>query len=223
MLSSRGGELTLRLDERETPFGTLGRVASSGRALRGTVRFSPELLGAAPFALDHAGAHTWWPVAPRGRVEVSLSEPGLSFRGTAYHDVNFGAEPLEDAFAGWSWARGATADGGAIVTYASTEVSGASRQLALAFGPSGTRKLDGMVPHALGGSRWGLDLRVDAPEGSAPRVVRALEDGPFYARSVVEARLFGERALMVHESLSCLRWKKAWVRGLASFKTGRAA
>lgn len=221
-VSSRGGELVVRLDERETPFGALGRVPRTSRPVRGVVRFVPERDGGAVTALDELGEHAWWPVAPLGTVIAELSEPSISFRGAAYHDVNFGRVPLEATFSGWSWARGTAADGRAIVSYSAALKGGGTSQLALAFDARGPSPIEA-VTHELSPSRWRLARTVDAPEGTAPRVVRSLEDGPFYARSLLSAHVGGAPMTMVHETLSCERWEKAWVRGLSTFRTGRAA
>jgi carotenoid 1,2-hydratase len=50
-----------------------------------------------------------------------------------------------------------------------------------------------------------------------------LEDAPFYARSVVAARLFGEPVLSFHESLALDRFANPWVRLMLPFRVPRRA
>lgn len=54
--------------------------------VRGQVRVTPELIGTTAFALDPAGRHRWHPVAPRARVEVAMSHPGVRWSGDGYFD-----------------------------------------------------------------------------------------------------------------------------------------
>ena len=62
---------------------------------------------------------------------------------------------------------------------------------------------------------WGVK-RVTRGDGAA-RVVKTLEDAPFYARSLVET----DGVVMVHESLSLERFKQPWVRMLLPFRMPR--
>ena len=73
--------------------------------VRGTVRVSPEMMGTTAFLLDPAGRHRWHPVAPRARVEVAMTHPGVRWSGDGYVDSNFGDEPLEAGFDDWHWSR----------------------------------------------------------------------------------------------------------------------
>ena len=57
----------------------------------------------------------------------------------------------------------------------------------------------------------------------APPRLRSLEDGPFYARSLIESTLLGERVHGVHESLSLDRFAAPWVQALLPFRMPRRA
>ena len=46
----------------------------------------------------------------------------------------------------------------------------------------------------------------------------SLEDGPFYSRSVIEARWMGQPVTAVHEYLSMKRFERRWVRTLLPFR-----
>lgn len=209
----RRDALVVTIDERTTPFS---------RRVRGRVVLHPEVACGLELPLDGAGAHRWWPVAPLARVEVELDEPALRFEGHGYHDANAGDAPLESAFDGWCWSRARHA-GGALLSYEVREVDGAARDLALRVDPSGrVRSLDVRSVAPLPRTRWGLDRRACADGPRAARLSRSLEDGPFYARAMIESRLDGREVVSMHEVLSAERLRHGWVRFLTGFRTGRA-
>ncbi len=207
-----GESLTIRIDERTFPVP--GRV-------RGTVRVRAGSLTGRNFALDPAGLHVWSPLAPASRVEVDLDRPDLRWSGPGYLDRNAGAGPLEDSFESWNWSRAPLRDGAAIL-YESLARDGSAQCLALradragevtAFDPPPLVKL----PRTL----WRVGRETRAEDGAA-RVVRAMEDAPFYSRSVIRTRLFGEDVDAVHESLSMNRFKLPVVQAMLGFKIPRA-
>lgn len=210
-----GGSLVADIDETTTPFG---------RRVRGRLVLRPDgAAGARAVALDRAGHHRWWPVAPLARVEVELEEPRLRFRGHGYHDANAGMVPLEATFDTWSWARARTSRG-AVVTYDVREKDGFERSLATRIGPNGdaapvAAPYESPLPRTL----WGIrrHARTDRSD-AAPILGRALEDGPFYARALVHTSLDGERVTAMHEVLSASRLAQSWVRFLTGFRIGRA-
>ncbi len=104
----RGDCLEFRIDEISSPLPS---------RVRGTVRVHPRAIALHEAPLDATRRHAWRPIAPSARVEVCLSHPDLAWSGEGYLDSNAGAEPLEDAFAGWSWSRAGLADGGTSVLY----------------------------------------------------------------------------------------------------------
>ena len=58
-------------------------------------------------------------------------------------------------------------------------------------------------------------------EDDAARVVMTLEDTPFYARSLVELQLLGERTHAMHESLSLDRYRMPAVKAMLPFRMPR--
>ena len=60
-------------------------------------------------------------------------------------------------------------------------------------------------------------------EGGRASVVRTLEDTPFYARSIIEAKLLGERVHAMHESLSLDRFRLGVVKAMLPFRMPRRA
>lgn len=210
-LSDRG-ELEVRFDERAAPLP---------RRLAGTVRLVPEVLGPGAHVLDARADHRWWPVAPRARVEVTLTEPRISFSGSGYFDANVGLCPLEDTFRRWSWCRAATPGQGATIAYDAEERSGARRTFDLAIDTAGTREVEGRVDHHLGRTGWGLAREVRAEAAARVQSLRTLEDTPFYARSQIAIDGRGGRSVGIHESLCLDRFSAPWVQLLLPMKMRR--
>lgn len=208
--------LVIRLDETTSPFPRLGR-----RPVRGTVRVVPRALHAPRVDLSPDARHAWWPVAPLARVEVDLDEPALRFRGSGYHDANAGDGALDDAFSGWTWSRRSLGDRARIHYDVSPRV-GQRAPIALDLDASGaTREIDPEPVARLATSAWGIERTARGQRGTT--TARALEDTPFYARSLLATP--GEDAARptVHETLSLDRFRAPWVRFLLPFRMRRAS
>ncbi|MEM1385766.1 MAG: carotenoid 1,2-hydratase, partial [Pseudomonadota bacterium] len=67
---------------------------------------------------------------------------------------------------------------------------------------------------------WRVRRATRAEEGGA-RLVRKLEDAPFYARAELETHLLGERVPAVHESLDLDRLRLPVVRAMLPFRMPR--
>jgi carotenoid 1,2-hydratase len=210
-----GDALVVDVEERCVAFG--GRSAGP---LRGRVVVRPRVLVSDGVALTGDGAHRWWPVAPMADVEVDFRSPDVRFRGHGYHDANAGDSPLEGTFRAWHWLR-ARSGRDALLAYDVLEASGAASDVALRVRASG--QIDALPTERVTTSRtaWGLVRHVRADAGAPARVSRALEDGPFYARALVETRLGGQDIVAMHETLDARRLGQAWVRFLARFRTRR--
>jgi len=207
-----GGALTVHIDEITVPLPS---------RVRGVVRLHPQGLGARSFSLDAGGHHRWRPIAPRARVEVVLERPRLRWQGTGYLDSNAGDRPLERDFSGWHWSR-APLRQGTVLLYEVTARAGGTAALALRASTAGELEpLHPPPPAALPPTAWWRVARATRAEAT-PRLVRTLEDTPFYARSLLETTLLGERATAVHETLSLDRFRTAWVRALLPFRMPRA-
>jgi carotenoid 1,2-hydratase len=213
------------------------------RRVRGRVRLVPRTTAGAPITLDRAGRHQWWPIAPLADVEVDFEQPRWRWRAAGYLDSNRGREPLERTFAQWHWARAHLGDGSCGVVYDTVERVGHGHDLRLAReddavdgrGRDGMttsmalRLRDGFAPatlpplamHDLPRGAWGVARRMRADAGSKPRVVRSLEDGPFYTRSLVEARWHGRGVVAVHESLDLDRFVRPVVQAMLPFRMPR--
>ncbi len=190
--------------------------------VRGTVRIHPEQLGLTAFALDPAGRHLWHPVAPRARVEVAMQHPDLRWHGSGYFDSNFGAEPLSDGFSDWNWSRAHLRNEVAVL-YEGRRSDGAPFDLALRFDRQGRWHEAAPPPDArLPRTGWLMPRITRADPGHHARVIKTWEDAPFYARSAIATRLFGEDVHAVHESLSLGRFRSPIVQSMLPYKMPRA-
>lgn len=206
-LAWEDGALVVHLDERSAPLGL---------PLRGTLRFHPHTEPAAAVALDHDGRHLWQPIAPAGRVEVHFREPHLRFVGHGYLDHNRGEEPLEERFDAWTWSRVGDPKG-TTVAYDVTLRSGDVRACGMRFEGGRISRLETEEPRdRLPTTRFLLARDARRHGGRPLRHVRTLEDGPFYARSIVGVE--GEDVLGVHETVSLRRFEQPWVRFLLPFR-----
>jgi carotenoid 1,2-hydratase len=191
------------------------------RRLRGNLRLYPDVGGEPAFALDSERRHWWRPLAPSARVEVVLEQPALRWRGSGYLDWNAGAAPLETAFAGWQWSR-AEHPRGTAVFYDVIPRDGDPLALALQFDRrGGSERLQPLPSMPLPCTKWRLARSTRGDAGDPAKLIRTLEDAPFYARSVIDARIFGERVAAIHESLSLDRFRARWVRTLLPFRMPR--
>ena len=221
-----GSALLLQLDERTAPIP---------RRLRGTVRLHLAAAGSTPpFNLDRAGQHRWWPIAPIARVEVDLQDPAWCWRGAGYLDSNRGALPLEASFQHWQWARAALGSQQAAVVYDAQERSGAQTHLALHFEAGGsaqplhaqpvmTQAFNAPLLQPLPRSLWAVPRSQRSEAGAPPLLHTTLEDMPFYARSLVQARWLGQPVLAMHESLRLDRFAMPWVQAMLPFRMPRRA
>ncbi len=197
------------------------------RRLRGAIRLTPAGIGARSYALDAAARHCWTPFAPCAHVDVRLVDPDLTWSGVAYMDTNFGVEPLEDAFRAWTWSRAslsgsAAVPGSTVVLYDVTPRSAPPHSLALHFAPDGSAQSVEPPPVIrLPTTGWRVARQTRADPGHGARVVKTLEDAPFYSRSQLDTHLMGRAAPAIHESLDLNRFRSTWVQCLLPFRMPR--
>lgn len=192
------------------------------RRVRGKIRVRPQVLGQRRFRLDPQGRHVWEPVAPRARVEVAFSDPDISWSGQGYFDANHGSESLEDGFADWQWSRAHLQGGDTAVIYEGKLRSGADFGMALRIGNDGNAEVCEMpAAVALPRTGWAINrlTRADTPE--AARIRATWEDTPFYSRTALASRMFGEDVHAVHESLSLDRFRSPVVQWMLPWRMPR--
>ena len=209
-----GDTLTVSIDERSAPLPV---------RVRGTVRLRAERFFNWRAPLDSQGLHRWGPLAPFGRIEVDFDAPALHWRGEGYLDSNEGDEPLENRFDEWDWSRATLPDGSSAVIYDVRARDGHETLIAKRFGTDGhIGDFDPGPRSTLPRTAWriGRSIRSDA-SGEAPRIVRTLEDTPFYVRSIAESTLNGQRLMAVHETLNGPRLRSPVVRLMLPWRMPR--
>jgi carotenoid 1,2-hydratase len=206
--------LTVNVDEIGTPIP---------QRVRGQIRLVPEFINRHAFALDAAGRHFWRPIAPSARVEVTLQRPALRWSGHAYFDHNWGAEPLEDAFTYWDWSRAGMDAAESAILYNIERRDGTPLSLALRFANDGSlSEFEPPPNHRLPRTPiWRVARSSQADAGHPPRVVKTLEDTPFYSRSVIDSHLLGRPLQAVHESLSLDRFRSPIVQHMLPYRMPR--
>ncbi len=209
-----GTALTIDIDERATPF-PLG--------VRGCIRIEPEVAGTTAFRLDRHGRHVWHPIAPRARFEVALNAPSLRWSGNGYVDSNRGSESLEEGFSHWQWSRAHLGRDTGVI-YEGDRRDGQRFAMALRCDRTGFWEDQPLPPrqHLLPTS-FGMLRSTRADKGHRARVVRTWENAPFYARSSIRTRLFGEVGEGVHESLSLDRFASPVVQWMLPYRMPRRA
>ncbi len=208
-----GNALNIEIDEVAAIFG---------QPVRGRIRLTPEVLGQRRFRLDPSGRHVWEPLAPRSHVDVAFSDPDISWSGQGYLDANHGSEPLETGFADWQWSRAHLAGGDTAVMYEGQLRSGSDFGMALRIGNDGNAEVMEMpAAVALPRSRWLVNRSTRADAGHGASLRATWEDTPFYSRSALSTRIFGEDVVAVHESLSLDRFRSPVVQWMLPWRMPR--
>jgi carotenoid 1,2-hydratase len=209
-----GSALTIAINEVAFPLPS---------RIRGTVRVTPGTIGTEVIALDGDAKHFWQPIAPRGRIDVTLESPEQRWTGDSYLDCNFGCEPLEKTFKSWNWSR-AHVPGGTDILYDLERRDGTTLSLARQFREDCKPSTVATAPVArLPFTKWRVQRDTRADAGAIPRVIKTLEDTPFYARSLIETTLDGSKITAMHESLSLDRLANPLVRLMLPFRMPRWA
>ena len=213
-LTWEGDTLTVRLDETTNPVPM---------GLKGVIRLHAQALIPRQFEIGGVGRHVWRPIAPRARVEVELDAPDVSWSGAGYFDTNGGDRPLETSFTDWTWSRAHRARD-TLIFYDVGPDDGDGVHVALRVGAGGeVEEIEPPPFHDLRRTFWLMPRRVRGEAGAPPRLVRTLEDAPFYSRSAMEGMYGGERANIVHESLSASRLRSPVIKRMLPYRMPRRA
>ena len=68
---------------------------------------------------------------------------------------------------------------------------------------------------------WRIARQVHAEDSPAPRLMRTLEDTPFYVRSKIASRLLGQDVVSIHETLDVPRVASLPVRLMLPWRMPR--
>lgn len=213
LISSNGAELTFDIHERGMPLP---------RAVQGRVKVTMPYCNQRTFSLTQSGKHTWRPICLSARVEVEFDKPGLSWSGHGYVDMNEGAEPLEKGFQYWDWARIPMPDGKTQIRYVTDPRGEPPRSLGLEWTQSGEVKEIDLEPAVdlPDTSVWRISRRAGVVNGVEPKILKTLEDTPFYSRSLVTYPGLNAPPA-VHESVSGDRLSNGIVKCLLPFRMPR--
>jgi carotenoid 1,2-hydratase len=206
-----GDCLTISINERCMPLPF---------ALQGVVRVDLQRCYHAPVALDDGGQHQWQAVAPHGRVDVALNAPNMTWKGNAYHDMNWGAEPLEKAFKDWTWSR-IHDENGAVVFYDARRLDESRKAFGLRFCNGNVSDVKLPPEHKLERGFWGMAQEVRSE--AAPIVVAKLEDAPFYTRNHLRIYHDGQIRDAFQETLSLSKFDSRLVQTMLPFRMLRWA
>jgi carotenoid 1,2-hydratase len=193
--------------------------------LRGRITVHTEYRLDNPVQIDGAGQHVWNPISPHARVELDFGSPALRWSGDGYLDSNIGHEPLENRFRFWDWSRGRSGPNETTILYNTDLYDGRKRRIAMRISDTGevslpqSPDLTDLPPTPI----FRIARRTGGSGADTPRVIRTLEDTPFYSRSVIESTVFGQRFPAIHESLSGPRLRSPVVKMMLPFRMPRRA
>ena len=208
------GTLTIDIDEWTVPVP---------RRLRGRISVALGPVFAQSHSLDEQGRHQWRPIAPLARAVVSFDKPDLSWQGHAYVDMNSGSEPLEAGFRNWTWSR-EEAEHSTRILYDVEQRNGTRRGLALDYLADGSiRHFEPAPTQVLPRTGWRVARSTRAEATQPARILRGLEDTPFYSRSMLAFEREGMQRRAVNESVDLDRFASRWVQMLLPFKMPRRA
>jgi carotenoid 1,2-hydratase len=205
-------KLKINIDEISTPH--MNRI-------KGTVTIDPSIITNVEIPLTDDGAHIWRPFAPTAQIKVELNRPGWTWSGHGYFDANFGTRALEQDFSYWTWARFPQKNG-SIAFYEANRRKKDPLSIALKFHKDG--KVEKLVPPpkaTLSRSLWLIKRETRADEGYKPKQVKHMLDAPFYTRSAVKTKIFGEETIGVHETLDLDRFANPLIKPLLAVRVPR--
>ena len=206
----RGDTLRIAFHERTAPIP---------QRITGEILVEPQAFSQERFILDEQARHIWAPIAPRARVTVRGVNPAITWSGEGYLDSNVGEEPLEKAFHEWRWSRAHAAQD-TVLFYDATCRGGATHQTALRVLPSGDMQpIDPAPSHILPKGFWGVG-RTARSDGD-PKLLKTLEDAPFYLRTALQGAIGAKPAAIMHESLSLDRLRSPIVKAMLPFRMPR--
>ncbi len=212
-LSWDGRRLQVDIDEWTVPIPA---------RLRGTIAIEPGPIFQEGYDLDEQGRHLWRPIAPCAHAAVFFDKPGIRWQGRAYVDMNAGSEPLEAGFRRWNWSR-EEAGNSTRILYDVEQRDGSRRGLALDYSADGAiAHIEPQPEQILARTGWLVGRGTRASAGQPARVLRTLEDTPFYSRSILGFGA-GDTRRAVHESVDLDRFSARWVQLLLPFRMPRRA
>jgi carotenoid 1,2-hydratase len=213
------GPSSMRMEGDDLVITISERCAPLPRRITGVVRVKMPSRYSADVMLDDKGLHYWRAVAPHARIDVQLVEPHLRWQGRAYHDMNWGSEPLERGFREWTWSR-LHDDNAAVVFYDAQRTDHSRKAFAMRFEEGAISETSLPPRHSLKRGFWGMaqDVRSEV----LPMVISKLEDAPFYTRNHVLVGHGGKLLEAFQESLSLEKFDNKLVQMMLPFRMPRS-
>ncbi len=212
------GPSALRVDGDVVTITINERCMPVPRAVSGVVKVTLKTCYDQAVALDEKGLHQWRAVAPHARIDVALNAPEQHWQGNAYHDMNWGAEPIENAFKDWTWSR-LHDENGAVVFYDARRKDDSRKAFAMGFAGGAVSEVALPPKHALKRGFWGMAQ--DVRSETTPAIISKLEDAPFYTRNHVRIGHDGRRYDAFQESLSVSKFDTRRVQLMLPFRMPR--
>lgn len=209
-LQCEGGRLSIDIDELSAPIP---------QPVSGRIVVEMESSAGPAYSIDRTGRHKWRPIAPHARAAVDFNSPSSKWSGRAYVDSNWGDAPLEMDFEFWNWSR-MEAEQRTVVFYDTVMRDGEERRLALEFRTDGVSEIISPAAAELPATAvWRMPRGTRSED--APKILRTLEDTPFYSRSIIASRFEGETRRSFHESFSGARLRSPIVKSMLPFRMPR--
>ena len=210
--SWKSGKLVIEINETSTPH--FDKVI-------GTVTLTPKNITEIEVCLTADGSHVWRPFAPNAEIEVEIDKKGWQWKGHGYFDANFGTRALEEDFTYWTWSRLPVNDGS--VTFYDAELrKDAPLNVSLKFHSSG--KIEQVEPPPetlLTRSLWAVKRKTRSDHDYEPKQVKHMLDAPFYTRSAIETKIYGEKSIGVHEALDLNRFSNPMLKPMLALRIPR--
>ena len=170
-------------------------------SLEGTISIYPEYITDIEVLLKPDGTHIWRPFAPISRIKVETNKKGWKWEGNAYLDGNFGTRALEQDFSYWTWSRLPCKEG-SIAFYDANRRKGKPLSVSLKFYSDGLVKEMIAPPETqLSRSLWAVQRKTRSDIDYKPKQIKHMLDAPFYTRSGIKTKIYGEEMIGVHEAL----------------------
>jgi carotenoid 1,2-hydratase len=190
--------------------------------VKGRITVTPSAVTDVELPLLANGTHIWRPFAPTATIDVDLNR-GWQWRGHGYFDANFGTRALEDDFDYWTWGR-FPVTGGATCFYDAVRRDGSTLEAAVRFTEDG--RAETVTPPPLTRfrrSNWMVLRETRADAGYVPQQVKPMLDAPFYSRSAVRTKIYGEETVGVHEALDLRRFASPLLKPMLAMRVPRRA
>lgn len=208
----KNGKLIIAINEVSTPH--FDKVI-------GTVTITPTHITNIEVNLTADGTHIWRPFAPNAEITVEIDKKGWNWKGHGYFDANFGTRALEQDFSYWTWSR-LPCKGGSIAFYDADRRKGKPLSVSLKFYSDGSVEEIIAPPETpLSRSLWAVNRKTRSDIDYKPKQIKHMLDAPFYTRSGIKTKIYGEEVIGVHEALDLNRFSSPFLKPMLALRVPR--